>query len=457
MATIIRKNEDLLAVHLSVERRRDGLQLKATLVRGEKRLRPPLSLPLKTLGYRARDQMVRAHQMSFPRPDLPPKLYALFFEASQQASFGEPVWLQIDYGSDVLGAYPWEAKVGPEIGCTLLRIPNFARNTYVRGSSKDPIVICAATPRAKGAPDWRHAVKKLLKGFADFSLKMPIVLYVGHSDHLDAGFFEEYQDDYPELDISLAPLPPSAEAPTRERFISERETLKNPWLQWISNDLGERFNGNAHAVHMACSGYSQNAQGALALPLSPTQDEDERWARFVGVPEFSHFADALNCQIAGLTALGDKRWREGLMLFANELSWKRPGVIVLDEGDGSASRVFDALLSGGSLYSSVVTNTVISAHPQALFEDASSTSVARSARLLQAKRGGFGNSFMFLEAVEGLETARTEETPLPGELMRMMDMLSSSRPKSALQAAQDQGTLNALEFLKNLPSEKGAR
>ena len=359
MAEMVRNSEDLLTVRLRVDMSSRGLQLVADPFRGDDPIGPPLRMPLEMLGYQDRQADRYSGRMYFPDGgDRPPELSSFFRETAAQADGPEAIWLQIDYGSDILAAYPWEAHFSENTGRALLRIPNFARNTYRRADDSQPIAICAGTPHAKGAPNWERPLRALLQGL---ETRQPVVLYLGGGTGRDiASRSENFMSGFPHLDLRIASLPDTDNAPRRETYTSSRKTVSNPWLRWIL----ERQQGPVHAVHFLCTGFAQNQHGALALPESPAFDNDRNWARFVGVSEFAAFADRLNCQITGFTALGSSLWREGLRLFANELSWKRPGPILTEFNDGQAPQVYNALLNGREFSPNPAPDLTLSVHPR---------------------------------------------------------------------------------------------
>lgn len=447
MATMVRTSEDLLAIRLGVDMSSDGLRLVVDSFRGEDRLGPSASMPLAQLGYRdpqSRDSRNR-NRMNFPDRDrVPDRLTEVFHDTARHADDNEAIWLQIAYGAEVLGAYPWEQVFSEKVGRALLRIPNFARNTYRRARDDHPIVICAATPRAKGAPRWEKSLKRLLNRL---HTNRQIVLYVsGHQAWEILDNPVAYPKGFPNLEIRIATSPEPGDAPPRETFVSSRETISNPWLRWIVDDQKLLGSGRVHAVHFLCTGYAQDTHGAVALPETPAFDNDQNWARFVGVPEFAAFADLLDCQIVGFTALGDPLWQEGLRLFVNELSWKRPGPVLTDFGSNEAVEAYDALFYG-AFSPHPNPSLIFSVHPDAVSEGDESAAVSRTVRSLG--QADFSAELSYLESRS--QTARDET--LPSELVRVMDRLSSAKPKSVLRSARDRGALQAMDFLTDLKAK----
>jgi hypothetical protein len=442
MAELVRKSEDLLTIRLRSDMSDRGLQLTAEPLRGHSPLGEPVRMSLRHLGYSEDRRDKASSSMNFPEGGvLPPRLEALFREVARQARGDEALWLQIEYGSEILAAYPWEKQLSKKFGQAIFRIPNFARNTYREPAETDPIVFCAGTPRAKQAPEWKSALIGIL---GELETQQPVVLYLGKDDRWNCSDF-----DFPHLNIRIADLPSTSDAPEQETYISTREAISNPWLRWIILDQGRASSSSVHAIHFLCTGYAQDCNGALALPETPHFDTDSSWARFVGVPEFTAFADRLNCQISGFTALGSERWREGLRLFANELSWKRPGPLFVDFRGSHSALVYNSLLHGKVLSTDAAPELTLSVHPKAISADEMTIPVTRSFAQ-DSRQADFSAELTYLQSYP----RQPSDVELPTEVQRVMGRLSSAKPKSVLRSAHDRGTLRAMEFLTTLTIDR---
>ncbi len=443
MANVVRRTEDLLAVHMLVRMTDRGLRLLAQPYRGEDRIAEEIDMNMSHLGYVDHAQTGRRQGLLFEGNDpLPSRLKELFYQTAAHLEDDEAIWLQIGYGAEVLAAYPWEERLAEVVDRAILRVPNFARNTYRRNADEDPIGICAGSPRAKGAPSWMGHLLELL---ATLETDRPVVLYL---DNNEGSYLRENPEElhkrFPERKVHIAADPPRPEAPARRTFISQSDEVSNPWLRWILDDLRSKGAGRAHAVHFLCSGYSQGTDGALALPESPGFDRDAGWARFVGVAEFATFADQLDCQITGFTALGAPIWQQGVRLFCNELTWKRPGAVIMDHGYGQPAPAYRALLSTGHFDPQKAPGLTFSVHPKAVSETDRQVPITRTFN-------SHGSDEFTFELGRLQQLSLTEETrQLPDALSRRMDRMSSSKPKSALQSARDRGAIRAMDFLSSL-------
>lgn len=443
MAQAVRNNEELLAVRLRVEMSSKGLRLIADCFRGEDKLGSSLTMLLTELGYSEEWDEKGSNKMYLPEGGhVPPRLEEFFGDVADRLDGSEAIWLQIDYGSDILAAFPWEKNFSEQISRLMLRIPNFARNTYNRAEADESLAICAATPRAKGAPEWGRPLERFLK---NLHTSQPIVLYLNHEQigHVfsDWGHFRE---QFPHLNLRLAPQPQPNTSPQRETFISTRKDVVNPWLRWILDDQLADGAAGVHSVHFICTGYAQNRHGALALPVSPYADNDSGWARFVGASEFTTFADQLKCEMLGFTALGAPKWQEGIRLFINELSWKRPGPTFANFTGEQAASVYNALLHDQHFSTAPAADLAFYVHPKAISEEQKRVPIKRS--MTNFEKADFSVELERLQA----QPRSIQGQRLPNELIRVMDQLSSAKPKSPLRSARDRGTLRAMEFLTKL-------
>lgn len=461
MATLVRTSEHLLALRCTVEMSRIGALLAAEPYRGEEALAEPLRLPLTDLGFPA---TVRDRQNHF-RPKVPGDMRGMFAWLGEQADGPEAIWIQLAYGAETLGAYPWEEMFSDTCGRAILRVPNFVRPGYAPAPDR-PIAICAAAPRAKGSEDWGAPLLDLLDSLPYFE-KRDVVLF--HSDDMvpnEAHDLDLLGQTFPHLRFHRAALPEKADAPDRARTIPQSAEVSNPWLTWMADTLGTE---GAHAVHFLCPGYASNAHGALALPESPLSDGDAQWSRFVGAQELARFCDTIGAQLVTLTALGDPRWSTGLRLLLNEMSWRRPGPILLNlrQRNRQLAPALHAL-AGEPFYPDPAPGLVFSVHPKAVAAaepKAAFQAITRGVRtatvapgeplsesalddvMLPAPSGTLDDG---LRAAFETPDPGTSVPPLPADLQRTLDQIGSARPKSRTQEARDQGALRALDFISKL-------
>ncbi len=452
MATEVRMDGNLLTIRLTLEPGRDGLGAGAELLRGSETLFSKLRVPLEALGFApsfgGRDAFA---------PERPPeRLWELLDEAGREAS-DEPIWLQIAYGARILSAYPWEralATVAPNVPA--LHIPNFARAVRVM-DPRGPIAICLASPRAKGAPDGMPQLRNALLALSEADLSNPVLLFGmrGQTEelkHLANELAERF------VDITV-PAPPEDISPAaRGSGIEDGPEVANPWLRWMADVLP--IDGVA-MVHFVCPGFDRDGNGALALPESPLQDDDARIARFVGAEQLATFCKQIGCRIMVLSAIGAARWRAGIRLLADELSWQRPCTIVTEVGDepsGSWPRVLGALTAGRALGLGAMPELIVSTHPNTL-GGVSNVETARVVRRL-TRTGPLEFSVTALEADVQAEMSlfeslgdtglAREDSSRAGSLREALDTLSNARPRSPSEAARDRGARRALEFLSTL-------
>ncbi|EHK57118.1 hypothetical protein [Allomesorhizobium alhagi] len=419
MADMIRRDENLVAVRVARSMQRQDPKrtpdpyVDAELLRGDEKFES-LSVPLAALAG-----------------DMPDRLWDLF-RAGADAAEGTPVWLQLTFGVGSLASFPWEDSV-EGIGVPLLRVPNFARNGY-RRDPEGAIIICAGSPIAKDSPPMTEELLSLIRDLREAS-SGKIWIFASPQDYRLRDDLERLAKD-PGI---VVPAPPdTVQAPARRSGISTRTTVTNPWLTWMIDALGST---KVHVAHFISPGYLSGENGALALPETPIHDRDRGFARFVGAEELATFLDTVQCQIAGFTAVGSAKWRAGIPVLANDLSWLRPGPIVAaSRGEAAPGRAYGALIAGFDLGDAPNPGLMFSVHPSAL----EITSDAMNFRTLT-----LGDHPIGLESSSPDYTAFVERD-VPDEISSALTRLSTARPQSPAQRARTRGALNALELVARL-------
>ncbi len=476
---MIRRENNLTALRCRIEIRDRQPVVVSQLYRGPETMGVPAFTPLQALGLPdvMRPREVDPYQLGIDGTPIKEQL----LHAVDLTGHGEPVWLQIGRGAHQLAALPWEALASKPIGRAMLRIPNFLVNPFQTGDSRR-IAICASGPLAKGAEQVFEHIEILLAVFdaifrnephADEKPKPDVAIFTDLDAFWDMeGRIGQLREHFDRLEIAM-PNPEEADRYGRtERVrgpIRQTDRLANPWLQWIADHYAET---GADLVHFICPGYFYDDNGALALAETPTRNTDRRWSRFVGAQELALFFDLLGCSGMGFTTTGADIWHIGTRMLAYELSWIRPGPILVAPPTGE----FDLLVNTyGALFdcreydADLAGDMQLCAHPNALFhpvEDHHVDIVPEESDftrgVLAIERGrddGFAKIASAAPEAPELYSrgprydrgARHPRKDYKQQILRSeLASLSSVRTKSQIEEVQDKGALRALDFIARI-------
>lgn len=443
MATAIRIQESLVTIRCSLIMEYDGARVIVELFRGGQKVGDAVRMRLEELGI---DPTPDTSNALPEGPKKPERLWDIFHKAGSMDD--GPIWLQLAYGADILAAYPWETEWSDAAEKTILRIPNFLKNTYHPDHTR-PIAICVSAPRAKGSPPWKDALHGLL-GILASAPGRRIVLFLGpyELDDMDPTV-DTLRGRYPDLQIDLAPAPKALISAARVRGIVQSPDVQNPWAVWIAETLEKT---GAQALHFISPGYAIGNHGALAMPESPLRNQDRNWSRFVGATELAALLDRISSPILGITGIGSLRWVTGLRLLANEVSWIRPGPVVFTRHGGPDSvnlgQAYRCLLDGYPIKDLPMHDGSFSVHPAALYEAGGSVLPDIPTR---------GINLQVREALLPEKVSPLLDHDLAPRLQRELTRLSSVRPRSEAGQAYDAGAIRALDFVANAIAGKKAK
>ncbi|NVO58048.1 hypothetical protein HW561_19820 [Rhodobacteraceae bacterium B1Z28] len=336
MASIIRSINDLPTLRCSIGvRNRKPVLLTQPYIGADK-----LDSELETPFIAPDGQEFLQHTLS--QPNLP---VARHIEILHKAALeGVPLWLQLSQDSADAALLPWEEAIFHRTGRRTLRISNFVKplHTAARPASG---CVCIGT-HAKGDFSLTDEIAELLTSLAvalnenTYDARVSVFAPPWETEKLRR--YLSFADTGGLL-IDIVDLSPAGYDPAPQtRSISDSPQVTNPWLRWIQDH--HRDTG-LDGVHFICPGYTARDQGALALAESPGENDDTRWARFVGQDELMRFYDPLGVSIMGFTAMGSSRWADGIHSPAYQLSWARPGPTYVKPA-GPAAYHFGSLLRG---------------------------------------------------------------------------------------------------------------
>lgn len=304
------------------------LVLRSQLYQGRERISDQQDTPFDRLG------LTRAG--GYARKGATPDLTGTPLEAQlkQAAEKVESIiWLHIPQDSFQLALLPWEEMVGRTVQRSLLRIANFFEEAY-KPTSRPTVAICVSQPHSDGfypVPEYVKALLKSLDEAARLANVSPAV-HIFADDHWLAevrkvagvpGFLA--------LEIKDIPTPPQGPPMGTKR---EPRTC-SPWLQWMT----DYFRGRAvDVMHFLSPGYYNGRHGAIVLAERPDLNSNE--GDFIDAAALSAFYDRLGCSVMAFSSPDMTAWEWGQRMLAFELSWIRPGPVLVFEHDHTK---YDAL------------------------------------------------------------------------------------------------------------------
>jgi hypothetical protein len=238
------------------------------------------------------------------------------------------VWLHIPQDSFQLALLPWEEMVGHVARCSLLRIANFVEEAY-KPTPHPTLAICTSQPNADGCYVVADYVKALLRSIDD-AASLAIVRPAVHI-FTDDRWLPQVRNaagapdaPYKALEIKDIPAPPSGPPPGKRTA----PRTSSPWLQWMMNYFSGRV---VDVMHFISPGYYDGHSGAIALAERPDLNFNE--GDFIDAAELTAFYDRLGCSVMAFSSPDMTAWEWGQRMLAFELSWIRPGPILVFEHD----------------------------------------------------------------------------------------------------------------------------
>lgn len=368
MAAIIAKNYALLTLIPSVVRTGGRTLVCLQLMEGRKQI-ATTSFELGMLGL---PELVSNRSLREAHLDLPKDAGTILEAVRDRLAPARPLWLHIPRSEPLLALFPWEEVLTRDVQAPVLRIPNFIHDPFRFGR---PVryVICASSPEAKGHYDIRQMCERLIGELLVLAdRETPIEIHVfADIQAYEAGDWLGSRNGI--FDFSAATVifhnPSTAAGHGTTEALPHipriADGVSNPWLRWMA----ERLKGHTvDIMHFISPGYVDRLDGALALAVSPVDNSDREWARFVGAAELSRFLDGLGVQGLGLHSLREDEWTFGLCQLAWQMTWLRPGPVLscrnaAVHGFGDAAELHRLLLVGAVGGLSFRSAPLLSLHP----------------------------------------------------------------------------------------------
>jgi hypothetical protein len=256
----------------------------------------------------------RAHEFRMP-PEVVPAL-------ADQIGSVNALWLEIPAPHGYLRLVPWEQLLAP-LGVPVLRLPYFALRPGNVGGSTREIAVVASTPQAK---EWfpLHVLigryVGLVQNVLDEALGTAALIHV----FADRSWNDLLRETFSgRADVVVHDQAGAAKfaRPTRTRAVGTGNKVSNPWLRWVLEKLAGRA---VDAVQFICHGYYAGGRGAIALAVSPIDDDDPDISRFIGAPELATFLTTAGAWAVGLTGPRGNFSPVGLLELADRLASTRP-------------------------------------------------------------------------------------------------------------------------------------
>lgn len=335
--------------------------LRTQLFDGSQSLDGPRDTPFQQLG-------LDPHGCP-PARDWTPRLHGTAIaDQLRLAADANPaaIWFHIAQDSYPLALLAWEEMAKQVVPLPVLRIGNFLEDPY-KPSAAPNIAICASQPIGDGPYALADFVAALLLSIDEAAVRANVWPTV----HL----FADSQWLFPIAEAVGSRLlsrivvetitPPLPAGVTSEDVASPA----SPWLSWILDHLEGDV---VDIVHFITPGWYSENHGAIALAEAP--DRNSGHGHFIGAAELASFYDRLGCSAMAFSSPDMPEWEWGQRMLAFELSWIRPGPVLVFEHDyakyATLSALYALLFGQGSeaLEALAAQNTPsqLTCHPQIL-------------------------------------------------------------------------------------------
>jgi hypothetical protein len=338
------------------------LVLRSQLYKGRERLTEPQDTPFERLGL--------TRPGGFARKGATPDLTGTPLEVQLNLAAGmveSIIWLHIPQDSFQLALLPWEEMVGRTVTRSLLRIANFVEEAY-KPTPRPTVAICVSQPHSDGFYPVPEYVRALLKSIDEgaHSANVNPAVHIFADDHwLGEVRKVAGAPGFLALEIKDVPTPPQGPPMGTKR---ELRTC-SPWLQWMT----DYFRGRAvDVMHFLSPGYYNDRSGAIVLAERPDLNSNE--GDFIDVAALSTFYDRLGCSAMAFSSPDMTAWEWGQRMLAFELSWSRPGPVLVFEHDhtkydaltGNYAMLFGGGVEGFQRNVEVYLRPHLTCHPQLL-------------------------------------------------------------------------------------------
>jgi hypothetical protein len=456
VAELIKRQHNLLALKMNLGSGSIGapegqLQVEFELDRGGDVL-ASTTLPPDALGIPS-DFDPTWYRYSEPSFALPDALRQQVLDPARgELADQNALWLQLAPPCGFLPLIPWERLLRPAVGAPILRIPNFTLFPSLAADAID-VVLCASQPRAKADFDVGSQVLTI----ASKLLQAPL-------PNLSVHVFTDRQV-YGELLAGATGAPTSPDAPglhlydpagaqgrgdeTPSEGIGDRgDSFHNPWLVWMAREMAGR---SVEVVHFISHGYLSADQSALAVAESPTLNDDQRWARFIGPNQLAAFLTQIGAWSAGFSSPSISFSSMGTRLCVDKLARLRTGPILLHEMAGdpqgeALAQTYIALLSHAG--PRTASDIALYCHPRLFPETAWGDELGYAESLVATTLGP--------ETPSGTTSSWVTSTRRYLEQTAAVLFPEQADPGSAEQLAAGEGVKRALQFIDEVITRSGS-
>lgn len=327
MAQQLRIQHNLVTLRCGWHPGTGGAQVSIRLMDGRDQI-DELVVPAVEFGLQDTLSPREYRGVSLTVPDV---LDKLLNEAVARIGPDIPLWIHIARDAGPLAVLPWELllRQRPMLdGISILRIPNFLTDPFTL-SARTNIAVCISSPNAKMPFSATEYARRLVDAVSQLATRpVSLHLFADLDSHFDLAGLSGIGH------CEVVVHDPSAhgfeDKVTIDRELTTRDhRLQNPWMLWMVETLR---GVPVDAVHFICPGYFHADRGSLALAETPAKNHDSRWSRFVGSEELHALLDTLGAHTVGFSAPFVDVWAMGLRLLAFNLSWSRPGPIIVHDG-----------------------------------------------------------------------------------------------------------------------------
>lgn len=341
---------------------------------------------------------------------------------------GDVLWFHIPQDSFELALLPWEEMAWAVARIPLLHIANFLHDPYNPGPAPR-IAVCASQPLADGLFDVGDYVVALLEAIDAAAVvagvSPRVTVYTDDAWHASVAHRTALAA-YQRLAVEGVPQPPPA------RGSDPGNAGENPWVRWIGDGSG---GGPVDILHFVSPGYFHERRGSIAVAAAP--HDNQASGQFIGASELGVLYDRLGCSVMAFSSPDMPQWEWGQRILGFELSWTRPGPILVMEHDRSAypclTRYYALILGAGrdALRNADEGAPVhLSCHP----------------RLLERR-----------PHIDLIETVEPDEAAWQAKLTRQIEQtrakLEPTRELSPTETWQADGSRAALDFVQSIVDE----
>jgi hypothetical protein len=235
------------------------------------------------------------------------------------------LWLELPAPCGHLRLVPWEALLTRALGRPVLRLPYFSLLPQATRGTLE-MAVCVSSPRAKTGFDAAGMLIRYVDAVGRAVHQRRRVHVFADADQHDR-LAQQWQGQR-EIVVHDPRTAERFELPERTPEIGTGANIRNPWLLWMLDKLDGRA---IDAVHFICHGYFAIDRGAIALASSPMVNTDATYSRFIGAAELGVFLTATGAWSIGLTGPEYNYAPLGLREVADSLAQTRPMHVLANE------------------------------------------------------------------------------------------------------------------------------